>query len=109
MTKEEIRGLFEELDMAREDNTLSEYEKFLWYRDWFEYQETLPELEGRQFQMAIVLYGFYGKRSEKLKGEAAEYFDKNVIPELDRQHELLSRGEEIREINLKDNRYGKEI
>ena len=68
------------------------YPKFWWRTSWMEYELNLPEMEKRLFSYAITLYGVWGKYDGCLSGESLSYFEKEVKPDLDRQHQRMDKG-----------------
>lgn len=79
-------------------NTVQEYPKFRWMPEWKHYTDTIPkEQTDRRLDMydAIMLYGCYSIYDELLNPEDKAYFDKEIVPELNRQHKRLEEGKEI--------------
>lgn len=71
------------------------YDKFIYRKEWMLLESSLPEKQRRIFSFAIMLYGCYGELSDALSGELLSYFQKEVIPDLDGQHELLEKGKDL--------------
>lgn len=80
-------------NLDRHIPTNDKYEKFRWFAEWLEFEETLPDIDDRAaFNMAIKDYGLSGIVRHDLHGAALEYFNTHVRPELDRQHKRLEKG-----------------
>lgn len=77
------------------DRRARKYEKFLYRKEWMLYELALSEKQRREFTFAVMLYGCYGEISDTLAGDRLKYFQDNVIPDLDIQHNLLEKGKEL--------------
>lgn len=75
--------------------SVREYPKFRWFIQWLEYSSNLSDERRISFDKAIVKYGCYNTATVDLASEDLEYFNTYVKPELDRQHGLLDKGEDI--------------
>lgn len=84
--------------IAEKEGKRKEYPKFHWMPEWKHYTDTIPkEQTDRRLDMldAIMIYGCYGVKYVVQTPEDKAYFEKEIIPELDRQHKLLDEGKEI--------------
>lgn len=72
------------------------YEKFRFLPEWLEYSESIndPKRELAFFD-SISKYGCYEIEPTEIGGEDLDYFNAQVRPELDRQHEIMKKGGDI--------------
>lgn len=63
------------------------YAKFLWRAEWVEFAATItdPDAKGL-FYRSVMDYGLMCEINSELAGNAREYFESVVIPDLDKQH-----------------------
>lgn len=73
----------------------TKYERFIWRREWMQFEMSLPIEERKAFSMAIAHYGCRGELCINLNGDVADFFNSKVIPDLDAQHERLMKGLEL--------------
>lgn len=72
------------------------YEKFRWLTEWVGYCTTLhDDMEQLAFHESIAKYGLKGEEPTEITGAALEYFNREIRPELDRQHERMMKGRDI--------------
>jgi len=78
------------------DDGITFYEKFRWLVEWVTYCEILhDEAERLAFNDAIAEYGIMSKEPTGITGATLEYFNMEIKPELDRQHEQMMKGRDI--------------
>lgn len=71
------------------------YPKFRVVPEWLEFMGNMnKEDRGKMFD-AIMIYGCFELEPTNLDGDLLEYFNKEIRPELDRQHKRLREGKEI--------------
>ena len=69
------------------------YRQFRWFPQWLKYADTIKEQSKElAFFDAISKYGCYEIEPTDLQGEALDYFNNEVRPELDSQHEIMRKG-----------------
>lgn len=71
------------------------YLRFRFSPEWLEYIDTLPKEDGDNLLLQIRAYALYDAEPEELTPEAQEYFNREIRPELDRQHKRLNEGKRI--------------
>lgn len=71
------------------------YKKFRWFIEWLEYSETLPKDIQPVFSRAISTYGLFAIEPTDLQGDALNYFNEKIRPELNRQHKRLREGKKL--------------
>ena len=71
------------------------YLKFSFSSDWLAFIDTLPKADGDSLLLQIRAYALYEAEPEELTPEAAEYFNNEIRPDLDRQHKRLNEGKRI--------------
>ena len=72
------------------------YNVFNWLSDWVGYANAINnESRERTFYDAIANYGCFVIEPTDLSGEDLDYFNTEVRPELDRQHEIMRKGGRI--------------
>ncbi len=82
--------------VAISDNGTVVYEKFRWFAEWVAYCETLHDgTEQLAFHESIAKYGLKGEEPTGITGAALDYFNREIRPELDRQHERMMKGCDI--------------
>ena len=87
------------------DDGITVYEKFRWLVEWVTYCEILhDESERLAFNDAIAEYGIMSKEPTGITGATLEYFNMEIKPELDRQHEQMMKGRDIRNKQNKQNK-----
>ena len=72
------------------------YNAFYWLSDWVAYANAIND-ESREhaFYDAVANYGCFVIEPIFLGGEDLAYFNTEVRPELDRQHEIMRKGGRI--------------
>lgn len=61
---------------------------FKFFADWVHFGDSLNSTNERvEYYRAISRYGAYRQEPDNLNGETLKYFNKNIRPEIDRQHE----------------------
>lgn len=73
----------------------AKYPKFRFLLEWLEYIDSLPKGDGDSLLLQIGAYGIREEEPETLTPEAQEYFNREIRPELDRQHRRLNEGKRI--------------
>lgn len=71
------------------------YLRFRFSPEWLEYIGSLQKEDGDNLLLQIRAYALYEAEPEKLTPEAQEYFNREIRPELDRQHKRLNEGKRI--------------
>lgn len=69
--------------------TTCKYEKFHFRKEWFDFAETLDRAIQGAFYWAIMEYGIDGTRNVKLSGESLDYFNTDIVPDIDKQHSKM--------------------
>lgn len=73
----------------------AKYDRFSFDPKWLEYIDSLPKAAGGSLLMQIRFYAFFETEPETLTPEAQEYFNREIRPDLDRQHRRLNEGKRI--------------
>lgn len=74
----------------------AKYEHFKFNIEWLEECERQPTKEQNSaLYYAIVFYGLNEIEPQGLTPEVLEYFNNEIRPELDRQHERLNEGKKL--------------
>lgn len=73
----------------------AKYDRFSFAPEWLEYIDSLPRIDGGRLLMQIRFYAFFETEPETLTPEAQEYFNREIRPDLDRQHKRLNEGKRI--------------
>lgn len=72
------------------------YPKFRFMPEWAKYIRDIKEPERRYAMFdAVTKYGCYDIEDIGIEGADLEYFNKEVRPELDRQHKRMREGKRI--------------
>lgn len=71
------------------------YKRFRFSSDWLAFIDSLPEVDGNALLLQIRSYALYEAEPGDLTPEAQEYFNREIRPDLDRQHKRLSEGKLI--------------
>lgn len=75
--------------------TLVEYPKFRFRLKWLQFIDTLPKEAADSLLIQIGAYGIKCEEPEQLTPAAQDYFNREIRPELDRQHKRLNEGKRI--------------
>lgn len=66
---------------------------FDFYESWVRFGDKIESDEERiNYYRAISRYGAFRKEPDNLQGEVLDYFQTQIRPELDRQHEAMKKG-----------------
>lgn len=73
----------------------AKYPKFRFFIEWLQFIDTLPKVDGDGLLLQIAAYGIHETEPKELTPEAQEFFNREIRPELDRQHKRLNEGKRI--------------
>lgn len=74
----------------------AKYEHFKFSIEWLaECERQSTTEQNTALYYAIVFYGLGEKEPQGLSPEAMEYFNREIRPELDRQHKRLNEGKQL--------------